>query len=138
MPKLLGIDYGKKRTGIAETDDLQIVASGLTTVATSDLWDFLNTYLQQNEVEKIIIGESFTLEGKHNPIEKDIRLFIEKLQKIYPQIQIIREDERYTSKMAFEAMIQGGVKKKKRRNKALIDQVSAALILQSYLYQKNT
>ena len=138
MPKLLGIDYGKKRTGIAETDDLQIVASGLTTVATPDLWDFLNTYLQQNEVEKIIIGESLTLEGKHNPIEKDIRLFIEKLQKIYPQIQIIREDERYTSKMAFEAMIQGGVKKKKRRNKALIDQVSAALILQSYLYQKNT
>ncbi len=135
MPKLLGIDYGKKRTGIAETDDMQIVASGLTTVETPKLLDFLAEYLQQNQVEKIIIGESFTLEGDHNPIEKDITKFIKKLQHRYPDIKIIREDERYTSKMAFDAMIKGGVKKKKRRNKALIDQVSAALILQSYLYK---
>jgi len=135
MAKLLGIDYGKKRTGIAETDDLQIVASGLTTVDTSQLWDFLTAYLQKNQVEKIVIGESFTLEGKHNPIEKDIRDFIEKFNKKYPQIEVIREDERYTSKMAFDAMIQGGLKKKARRNKAMIDQVSAALILQAYLYK---
>jgi len=135
MAKLLGIDYGKKRTGIAETDDLQIVASGLTTVETSKLMDFLANYLLNNQVEKIIIGESFTLEGKHNPIEKDIQSFIENFQKKYPDIEVIREDERYTSKMAFEAMIQGGLKKKARRNKAMIDQVSAALILQAYMYK---
>ncbi len=135
MPKLLGIDYGKKRTGIAETDDLQIVASGLTTVETDKLCDFLNKYLQNNNVEKIIIGESLTLDGGHNPIEKDIQKFIQKFQNKYPHIQIIREDERYTSKMAFDTMLQGGIKKKKRRNKSLIDQVSAALILQSYLYR---
>jgi len=135
MPKLLGIDYGKKRTGIAETDDLQIVASGLTTVNTQNLFDFLDKYLQENEVSKIIIGESLTLEGTHNPIEKDISKFIKKFHQKYPKIEIIREDERYTSKMAFDAMLKGGVKKKKRRNKGLIDQVSAALILQSYLYK---
>jgi putative Holliday junction resolvase len=135
MPKLIGIDYGKKRTGIAETDDLQIVASGLTTVKTPELFDFLYTYLQNNQVEKIIIGESLNLDGGHNPIEKDIQKFIQKFTKLYPAIEIVRVDERYTSKMAFESMIQGGLKKKKRRNKALIDQVSAALILQSYLYK---
>jgi putative Holliday junction resolvase len=135
MAKLLGIDYGKKRTGIAETDDLQIVASGLTTVETAKLWAFLDQYLNNNQVEKIIIGESLDLNGMPNPIEADIKKFIKKFQKKYPDIEVIREDERYTSKMAFESMIKGGVKKKKRRNKGLIDQVSAALILQSYLYK---
>ena len=135
MPKLLGIDYGKKRTGIAETDDLQIVASGLTTVETAKLMEFLEDYLRKNQVEKIVIGESFTLDGKHNPVEEDIRAFIEEFSKKYPEIEVVREDERYTSKMAFDAMIQGGLKKKARRNKAMIDQVSAALILQAYLYK---
>jgi len=135
MSKLLGIDYGKKRTGIAETDDLQMIATGLTTVDTSQLFVFLKKYLQQNEVEKIIVGESFTLEGTHNPIENDIYLFIKKIKKKYPHIEVVREDERYSSKMAFDALIEGGVKKKKRRNKALIDKISAVLILQSYLYK---
>jgi len=135
MSKLLGIDYGKKRTGIAETDDLQIIASGLTTVATPRLWDFLQDYFSKNKVEKIVIGESLDLQGLPNPIEQDILKFIEKFKKKYPDIIVIREDERYTSKMAFDTMLKGGVKKKKRRNKALIDQVSAALILQSYLYK---
>jgi len=135
MAKLLGIDYGKKRTGIAETDDLQIIASGLTTVETAKIWNFLEKYLAENQVEKIVIGESLDLEGQPNPIETDIKKFIKKFQKKYPQIEVIREDERYTSKMAFDAMLKGGVKKKKRRNKALIDQVSAALILQAYLYK---
>ncbi len=138
MPKLLGIDYGKKRTGIAETDDLQIVASGLTTVDTEKLMDFLLDYLSKNQVEKIIIGESLDLDGNKNPIEREIEKFIQKFKKKFPEIEIVREDERYTSKMAFDAMLKGGVKKKKRRNKALIDQVSAALILQSYLYGKNS
>ncbi|HFX18168.1 MAG TPA: Holliday junction resolvase RuvX [Flavobacteriales bacterium] len=135
MAKLLGIDYGKKRTGIAETDDLQIVASGLTTVETPKIWEFLDQYLSDNQVEKIIIGESLDLNGEPNPIEADIKKFINKFQEKYPNIEVIREDERYTSKIAFESMIKGGIKKKKRRNKALIDQVSAALILQSYLYK---
>jgi putative Holliday junction resolvase len=135
MPKLLGIDYGKKRTGIAETDDLQIVASGLTTVQTDELFDFLTDYLQKNEVEKLVIGESLDLEGLPNPIEKDIKCFIQQFILQYPDIEIVRVDERYTSKMAFESMIKGGVKKKKRRDKALIDQVSAAIILQTYLYR---
>ncbi len=136
MPKLLGIDYGKKRTGIAETDDLQIVASGLTTVETDKLWPFLEKYMENNEVEKIIVGESLDLEGNPNPVEKEILKFIEKFKKKYPETEVVREDERYTSKMAMEAMIKGGLKKKKRRNKAMLDQVSAALILQSYLYKK--
>jgi putative Holliday junction resolvase len=136
MPKLLGIDYGRKRTGIAETDDLQIVASGLTTVETPRLFDFLKEYLKKNKVEKLIVGESLDLDGNPNPIEKDIRKFIEDFKTKYPQIEVLREDERYTSKMAMDAMIKGGVKKKKRRNKAMLDQVSAALILQSYLYKK--
>ncbi len=135
MGKILGIDYGKKRTGIAETDDLQIVASGLTTVSTGELFDFLGKYLSKNNVEKIVVGESLDLEGNPNPIEKNIKKFIEDFHKQYPDIEMVREDERYTSKMAFESMIQGGLKRKKRRNKALIDQVSAALILQSYLYK---
>ena len=135
MSKLLGIDYGKQRTGIAETDDLQIVASGLTTVKTAEIWRFFEDYLKQNKVEKIIIGESLDLTGNPNPVEEDIKKFIIKFQKKYPNIEVLREDERYTSKMAFESMIKGGVKKKKRRNKALIDQVSAALILQAYLYK---
>ena len=135
MAKLLGIDYGKKRIGIAETDDLQIVASGLTTVETGQIWDFFEKYLSQNTVEKIVVGESLDLEGNPNPVEKDIQQFIKTFQKKYPQIEVVREDERYTSKMAFDAMIKGGLKKKQRRNKAMIDQVSAALILQSYLYK---
>ena len=135
MAKLLGIDYGKQRTGIAETDDMQIVASGLTTVKTPEIWQFLENYLKQNKVEKIIIGESLDLSGKPNPIEEDIQKFITKFRQKYPGIEVIREDERFTSKMALDTMIKGGVKKKKRRNKALIDQVSAALILQAYLYK---
>ncbi len=135
MAKLLGIDYGKKRTGIAETDDLQIVASGLTTVETIKLLGFLEDYFKKNDVEKIIIGESLDLDGNHNPIEKDINLFIQEFKNKFPKIEVLREDERYTSKMALETMIKGGLKKKKRRNKAMIDQISAALILQSYLYK---
>ena len=135
MPRLVGIDYGKKRTGIAETDDMQIIAAGLTTVETAKLIDFLTDYFAKYEVEKMVIGESFNLEGGHNPIEKEVQIFIKKIRKLFPAIEIVREDERYTSKMAFEAMIQGGLKKKKRRDKAMIDQVSAALILQGYLYK---
>jgi len=100
-----------------------------------DFFVFFKKYLINNTVEKIIVGLSLDLDGNPNPIEKDITKFLQKFQKTYPNIEIIREDERYTSKLAFDAMIQGGLKRKKRRNKAMIDQVSAALILQSYLYK---
>ena len=90
MAKLLGIDYGKQRTGIAETDDLQIIASGLTTVKTSEIWQFFKDYFKQNKVEKIIIGESLDLTGKPNPIEEDIKKFIKKFQSKYPCIEVIR------------------------------------------------
>lgn len=136
MAKLLGIDYGKQRTGIAETDDLQIIASGLTTVKTAEIWQFFEDYFKQNQVEKIIVGESMDLQGNPNPIETEIKKFIKKFQKKYPEIEVLREDERYTSKMALDSIIKGGIKRKKRRNKALVDQVSAALILQAYLYKE--
>ena len=135
--KLLAIDYGRKRTGLAETDDLQIIASPLTTVETAKLFDFLEQYLKENRVETIIVGEPLREDGTYNEIEKDIRRFIKKFSKLYPEIRIEREDERYTSKMAFQSLIDGGAGRKKRRNKALTDMVSAAIILQDYLNGKN-
>jgi len=131
--KILAIDYGRKRTGLAETDDARIIASPLTTVETSRLWDFLKAYLQQNRVDTVVIGEPLTDSGKYNEIEKDIREFIRAFQKRYPGIKIEREDERYTSKLALRAMVEGGVPRKKRRKKGMTDKVSAALILQDYL-----
>ncbi|NPA43097.1 MAG: Holliday junction resolvase RuvX [Chlorobi bacterium] len=134
--KILAIDYGKKRTGIAETDDLQLIASPLTTVDTSRLWDFLKKYLEENRVETLVVGEPLREDGTYNEIEKDIRAFLKRFAKAYPHIRIEREDERFTSKMAVRAMVEGGVPKKKRRNKALTDKVSAALILQDYLNRR--
>ncbi len=134
--KILAVDYGKKRTGLAETDDLKMIASPLTTVPTKDIWLFLEKYLDENQVDTLVVGEPLTEEGDWNPVEKDIRVFLNKFRKKYPGIKIEREDERYTSKMAFQSMIDGGLPKKKRRGKEVIDKVSAALILQSYLNGK--
>ncbi len=131
--KILAIDYGTKRCGIAETDDMQWIASPLTTVATEKLMDFLSEYLRQNRVEAVVIGKPYREDGSLNELEKKICRFIETFKKNYPSVRIDREDERYTSKMAFDAMITGGVKKKRRRDKALVDKISAAIILQSYL-----
>lgn len=133
MQRILAIDYGTKRTGIAVTDPLQMFAQGLTTVLTPDLFDFLKKYFQEESVEKIVVGYPL---GLHNEItEHQIRVdkFIEKLNEKFPDKPVEREDERYTSKMAMQTLIQSGVKRMKRRNKALIDEVSAAIILQSYL-----
>jgi len=134
--KIIAIDYGKKRSGIAETDDLQLIASPLTTVETEGLMDFLEKYLAQNKVETLVIGEPLREDGGYNEIEKDIRAFIKRLKKKFPGLHIDREDERYTSKLAVEAMVKGGVPKKKRRRKGMTDKVSAALILQDYLNRK--
>ncbi len=131
--KILALDYGRKRSGLAETDDLQMIASPLTTVETGRLWDFLEKYLAANAVETLVVGEPLREDGTHNDLEADIRTFIRRFRKKYPHITVARQDERYTSKMAFDAMIAGGLGRKKRRNKAMVDKVSAALILQDYL-----
>ena len=133
MKRLLAIDYGVKRCGIAVTDPLQIIASGLTTIATTDLIPFLKKYTSEEVVEKIIIGKPKQMNNEDSEIETDIQQFIDKLKTELPLIDIEREDERFTSKMAFQTMIDGGLKKKQRQNKVLIDQISATIILQSYL-----
>ncbi|RLD64622.1 MAG: Holliday junction resolvase RuvX [Bacteroidetes bacterium] len=136
MAQLLALDYGTKRTGIAVTDDLQIIASGLTTVATENLLDFLEKYVSKEDVELFLIGEPKQMNNSPSESEKHIGPFIEKLKLKFSDIPIIRVDERFTSKMAFQTMIDSGLKKKQRQNKALVDEISATIILQSYLYNK--
>ena len=136
MGKIVAIDYGAKRTGIAETDLLQIIASGLTTVDTSKLMEFLTHYFSQNEVSLLIVGQPFQKDGSPSEIEEEILKFIGNFTEKFPDIPIERVDESYSSKRAFQSMIDGGVGKKKRRNKALVDQVAATIILQDYLYNK--
>lgn len=134
MPRILAIDYGKVRTGIAITDELQIIASGLTTVKTSELFSFLKNYIEKEDVELIIVGEPKQMNNEVSESELLIAPFVEKLKKIFPSMAIKRVDERFTSKMAFQSIIDSGIKRKQRRNKALVDEVSATIILQSYLY----
>jgi len=134
MARLLAIDYGKVRTGIAVTDELQIIASGLTTVPTSDLISFLRAYTKKEVVELFVVGEPKQMNNEVSESEALIGPFLEKLKIAFPEIPIKRVDERFTSKMAFQTMIDGGLSKKQRKNKALIDEISATIILQSYLY----
>lgn len=134
MGRILAIDFGIQRTGIAVTDEMRLIASGLTTVLTKDLMLFLEDYFAKEQVDEIVVGEPKNTDGTASPIERNIGFFIEDFQKKFPVILVKRVDERYTSKMAFQSMIDGGVKQKKRRNKATIDQVSATLILQSYIH----
>ncbi len=129
----MAMDYGEKRTGIAVTDDLQIIASGLTTVSTDLLMEFLESYLKKEKVELFLIGEPKQRDNKPSDIESEIRPFIRKLSSRFPEIPIERVDERFTSKMAFQSMIDSGMRKGKRRDKALVDEISATIILQSYL-----
>ena len=136
MPRLLSIDYGKKRTGIAVSDPLQIIANGLTTVETSKLFDFLSDYLQKESVSTIIVGLPKQMSGKPSENMRRIEPFVNRLRKLYPHIAIEYFDERFSSKMAFQAMIDGGVKKKDRQNKALVDEISATIILQGYMESK--
>ncbi|GAA3509363.1 Holliday junction resolvase RuvX [Aquimarina addita] len=134
MARILAIDYGGKRCGIAITDESKIIASGLTTVDTSDLLNWLSDYVAKEEVELFIVGEPKRLHGEASESEKLIQPFLEKLAKRLPDIPVKRMDERFTSKMAFDTMIASGISKKKRKNKALVDQISATIILQDYLY----
>ena len=135
MARILAIDYGTKRTGIAVTDELKLIASGLTTVRTHDLFDFLATYFATEDVELVIVGEPKKVDGTHSENEKNITQFLNRFHKIYPERKLERVDERFTSKMAFQTMIDSGLKKKQRQNKALVDEISAAIILQTYLYR---
>lgn len=136
MGRILALDYGSKRTGIAVTDELQIIASGLTTVITPKLIEFLIDYITSENVELVLVGEPKQKDGTHSDIEVDIQKFLKKFQPLFPEMPILRADERYTSKMAFQSMIDSGLKKKQRRNKALVDEISATIILQQYLYNK--
>ncbi len=136
MARILAIDYGKKRTGIAITDELQIIASGLTTVATSELMDFLKKYTKDKAVELFVLGEPKQMNNEISESEALILPFIETLKKEIPEIPVKRVDERFTSKMAFQTMIDSGLGKKKRQDKGLVDEISATIILQSYLYNK--
>ena len=136
MSRILAIDFGKVRTGIAVTDELQIIASGLTTVATSELISFLKDYTRKEKVELFLVGLPKQMDYSASESEALITPFLEKLSKEIPKIPVQRVDERFTSKMAFQTMLDGGMKKKQRQNKGLIDEISATIILQSYLYNK--
>lgn len=135
MSRILAIDYGRKRTGIAVSDPLQIIASGLTTVPTHQLMDFLLNYIkqEQEQVECIIIGHPKQLNNEDSENMKNIVPFINRLKKILPDMPVQLVDERFTSVLAHQTMLAGGLKKKDRQNKALVDEISATIILQSYL-----
>ncbi len=133
MGRILAIDYGTKRTGLAVTDEMQIIASGLTTVDTKELLVFLKNYVTSENVEKFVVGLPKQMDNTASESEVYILRFLVQLAKIIPDIPVERVDERFTSKMAFQTMIDSGLKKKQRQNKALVDEISATLILQSYL-----
>ena len=136
MPRILAIDYGLKRTGIAVTDEMQLIASGLTTVESPKLIAFLKTYFSQEKVEKVLIGEPKQMNGLPSESAPIIEKFILEFVKNFPEMTLVRVDERFTSKMAFQTMIDSGLKKKQRQNKALIDEISATIMLQDYLGRK--
>ncbi len=133
MARILSIDYGKKRTGIAVTDPMQIVAGGLVTVSTSELLDYLSNYIKKEQVEKIIVGEPKQTNGIPSENMERVVGFIKRLKGLHPEIPIELYDERFTSSLAHKAMIEGGLHKKARQNKALVDQISATIILEDYL-----
>lgn len=133
MPRLLAIDYGKKRTGIAVTDPLQLIATGLTTVDTAQLIPFLKNYFEQESVELVLIGMPVSLRNEDTHATPLVKQFMVLFQKHFPNMPIKTLDERYTSKMATRTLIDSGLKKKDRQNKALLDEVSATILLQGYM-----
>lgn len=136
MGQIMAIDYGKKRIGIAVTDDMQIIASGLDTVETAKIFDFLKKYFSENQVETIVVGLPTDLKGNLSEVETDIKKFIEHLNLEFPSILVERLDERFTSKIASMFISQSGKSRKERQSKELIDKVSATIILQNFLEQK--
>jgi putative holliday junction resolvase len=138
MGRILAIDYGMKRTGIAVTDPLRIIATGLLTLETHNLLNFLKEYITKEKVDIFVIGYPLNLDGSPTHGTEPVIRFRKKLETEFPGLPVYYEDERYTSKLAVEAMVQGGVKKKHRSDKSLIDKVSATIILQAYLERTNS
>ena len=136
MPRILAIDYGIKRTGIAVTDELQIIASGLTTIPSETAIGFLSDYFSKENVAKVLIGEPKQMNGQPSQSTEIIEKFVSNFKTAFPEIKVERVDERFTSKMAFQTMIDSGLKKKQRQNKALVDEIAATIMLQDYLTRK--
>jgi len=136
VARILAIDYGKKRTGLAVTDPLQLIAGGLATVATHELFDYLCRYVAQETVERLVIGEPRQPNGQPSENLERVRQFVNRWRKAMPQIPIEYYDERFTSVLAHQAMIDGGLKKKARQDKGLVDEISATIILQDYMRSK--
>ena len=133
MSRILAIDYGKRRVGVAVTDPLKIICTGLPTVPTKEIFDFIKRYCQEELVEAFVIGESKNLDNSKSQVADDIEQFSRKLGNLFPEIPIHWVDERFTSKMAKQSMLMSGMKKKKRRQKEIVDEISATIILQTYL-----
>jgi putative Holliday junction resolvase len=133
LARILSIDYGKKRTGLAVTDPLQIIAGGLATVATSELFDYLQAYIAREQVEMIVIGEPRQPNGEPSENLARVQQFVNRWSKAVPQVPIQFYDERFTSVLAHQAMLDGGLKKKARQNKGLVDEISATIILEDYM-----
>lgn len=138
MGRVLSIDYGQKRVGFAVTDELQICAHALETVHVSQAFDFLKNYINRENVETIVVGEPKTMNNTHSDAARFIEPFVNRLKKEIKDIDIVRFDERFTSKMAFQTLIDAGVNRKTRANKALLDKISATIMLQGYLQYKET
>lgn len=136
MGRIMAIDYGRKRSGIAVTDELQIIANGLTTVASHEIFEFLKSYISREKVDKIVVGEPRQMNNQPSESLKFIIPFVNRLKKEFTGIEVVMMDERFTSKMAFQTMIDAGLKKKDRQNKELVDTISATIILQSFLNQR--
>jgi putative Holliday junction resolvase len=136
MSRILALDYGIKRTGIAVTDELQIIASGLTTVPSETTITFLATYFSNENVSKVLIGEPKQMNGLASESAPIIEKFVSEFKAAFPEIDIVRVDERFTSKIAFQTMIDSGLKKKQRQNKGLVDEIAATILLQDYLTRK--
>jgi putative Holliday junction resolvase len=133
MPRILALDYGLKRTGIAVTDEFQIIASGLKTIPSETTIAFLKEYFCKEKVEKVIIGEPKQMNGQPSESAEIIEKFVIKFKSEFPDMKLDRVDERFTSKMAFQTMIDSGLKKKQRQNKGLVDEIAATIMLQDYL-----
>ena len=136
MARILSIDYGKKRTGLAVSDPLQLIAGGLATVATYELWDYLQQYVVREQVERIVIGEPRQSNGQPSENLARVQQFVNRWRKAMPQIPIEYYDERFTSVLAHQAMLDAGLRKKARQDKALVDEISATIILEDYLRSK--
>ena len=133
MARILAIDYGTKRVGVAVTDPLGMIAGALATVETPRIFDFLNEYLTVNDCNRLVIGYPLTLRNKPAEVTREIDRFIERFASLYPYIEVIKYDERFTSKLAFDTILASGIGRRKRRDKAVIDRISATIILQNYL-----